>query len=238
MSTIWPDISERRLRPELMDDPSLDASEHRRALAGLQRLNAVSGAVRAVWSGLRGAARRAGELTVLDVAAGSGDVAIGLARRARAEGVHVEMHAADLSPVALETAREAAACAGVSLTLHRMDVLRDPMPGEYDAVCCSLFMHHLSESDALGLLYRMRSAARRLVVVSDLERTRMAAVLAYLGSRLLTRSRVVRTDAMLSVAAAFTISEFAELAAEAGLAGVEVQRHFPARFVFVWKRPA
>ncbi|MFN0134258.1 MAG: methyltransferase domain-containing protein [Phycisphaerales bacterium] len=237
----------RTLTPELMDDPAVDPAEHRRALAGLRRLNLASRAAASVWNALlpiacpggthRGRTHQAGECSVLDIATGSGDLLIALARRARARGLHLDLHAADISPLAIETARAAANRAGVRVELFHMDVIRDPIPGTYDAVICSLFMHHLTDEQAVTVLYKMRSAARRVVIVSDLARARTSAALAWLGSRLLTRSAIVRTDAMRSVAAAYTAAEFAEVAARAGLVGGRFRAHVPARFVFTWERP-
>jgi methylase of polypeptide subunit release factors len=61
-----------------------------------------------LWKDVRAVARRTKELRVLDVATGSGDVAIGLAKRARAAGVRLDVHATDISEVALACARERA----------------------------------------------------------------------------------------------------------------------------------
>ena len=45
--------------PELMDDPALDPAEHRRALAGLARLNRFGGSAGVLWPAV---AKLAGEL--------------------------------------------------------------------------------------------------------------------------------------------------------------------------------
>ena len=98
-------------------------------------------------------------------------------------------------------------------------------------------MHHLPTEDVAPLLYKMRCGARRLVLINDLRRTPAGLVLAYLASRLGSRSRVVRTDAVLSVRAAFTIPEFAALAREAGLDGATIEPRVPMRFLLTWRRP-
>ena len=61
-------------------------------------------------------------------------------------------------------------------------------------VFSTLFLHHLSEDDAVSFLRRMADNARRLVVVLDLERTRLGYLLAYAGVRVLTTSDVARFD--------------------------------------------
>ena len=48
--------------------------------------------------------------------------------------------------------------------------LREALPSSYEVLCCSLFLHHLDESDAISLLRRMAAAAQNLVLVDDLVR--------------------------------------------------------------------
>ena len=66
-------------------------------------------------------------------------------------------------------------------------------------------------------------AARQLVLINDLSRCGTGLLLAHLAGRLLTTSDVVRIDGPLSVRAAFTPAEAAQLAARAGLAGATVE---------------
>jgi hypothetical protein len=110
------------------------------------------------------------------------------------------------------------------------------MPEGYDVVLSTLFLHHLRREEVVALLGRMAAAARRGVLVSDLERGVPGYVVALAGTRLLTRSRVVRTDALLSVRAAFTREELRTLAAEAGLAGCRVTPAWPFRLRLSWRR--
>jgi hypothetical protein len=82
----------------------------------------------------------------------------------------------------------------------------------------------------------MAAAAARAVGVTDLERSRAGLALAWLGSRVLSRSYVVHHDAPASVRAAFTRAEIAALAREAGLEGATVRRAWPERWTLWWRR--
>ena len=62
-------------------------------------------------------------------------------------------------------------------------------------------------------------------------------VLAYLGTRILSRSPVVHVDGLLSVAAAFTMSEALELARRARWEGATVRWRWPFRFLLSGGRP-
>lgn len=233
------DVSRRVLRAEEMDDPGLDPERHAHALRGLARINAWSGSARILWRGLAPLLRASpgAPLRILDVASGAGDVPIRLWQRARRAGLKVEIAGCDVSPTAVAFARQRAADVGAAVEFHVGDVLQGELPAGYDVVTCSLFLHHLEDDEAVGLLRRAAAAARRLVLVNDLSRTRGGFLMAWLGTRLLSRSAVVHVDGPRSVERAFTVAEARDLAQRAGLTGATVARRWPCRWLLRWARP-
>lgn len=231
-------LTHRKLEPERMDQPGLDPELHQQALAGLQRVNAISGTAGVLWPEIRRlAARLKRPIRMLDVGCGGGDVILSLAGRARRRGLDLRVDGCDISPVALRCAGERARGGGFDrVSFFELDALRQPLPEGYDVIACSLFLHHFSDADAGQLLKKMAAAARHLVLVSDLRRGAAGYALAWLGCRLLTRSPVVHVDGPRSVAAAFTETEFKALAAASGLTGAIVRRRWPQRLLLVWER--
>ncbi len=232
-------MQNRVVVPELMDDAHLPRSAHEQALYGITRLNFWSRSYAGLWAALRDEARRVAPrpLRVLDVATGSGDIPIHLAHCARRAGVKLSLGACDISATALETAQRRATKNNVALELFQCDATKEPLPSGYDAVITSLFLHHLSEPSALGLLQSMATAASRLVLVNDLQRSPLNLGLVTLASRLLSRSPIVHFDGPASVRAAFTIPEAKALAAKAGLINAVVVPHFPCRWLLTWRKP-
>lgn len=227
--------------PELMDDPALDAAAHDQALAGLARLNAWSRSHRLLWDGIARHAREVNAegraLRVIDIATGSGDAPIAMALRARRHGLKIEWTLCDASAHALTVANARAAAAAVVVDTVVADAIAAPLPCEGDLVTCSLFLHHCDPDDATRVLAHMAAAASRAVGVTDLDRTRGGLALAWLGSRVLSRSPIVHFDALASVRAAFTRGEITALAGTAGLAEVSVRAAWPARWTLWWRRP-
>ena len=139
-----------------------------------------------------------------------------------------------MSQRACAAVRERAEQGGLAIVSIQMDAVREGVP-DCDVAMCHLFLHHLTESEIVSLLRSMRSAARVGVVITDLRRTRLGYGLAWLASRLITRSDVVHRDALLSVRAALNEEELYELAERAGLGAASVRRLWPERMLLVWR---
>ena len=228
---------------ELMDDPGLPEAEHLRALGGLARINAVSGTAArlaaAIERKLEVTGGRGEPLVVVDVACGGGDVTLGLARRlvARFGATSVRVVGIDLSPRAVERARRRATGRSEPVSFEVRDVVAAGCPA-CDVVVSSLFLHHLSDPEAVAVLGSCAAAARCGIVISDLIRSRIGLALAVAGTTLLSRSHVVRIDGPLSVRAARTPAEYRDLFSTAGLPAAAVRRVWPERVIVEWWRPA
>lgn len=230
----------RRRQPELMDDPALDPAEHRRALAALARINSLSNIRPHLWRTIRslvGGGPR--DLSILDVATGSGDVAVGVARCAGSDAVRVALTLCDISAVALKKAAQRAALAQLACEPVQADVVRSGLPlasESVDVAMSSLFLHHLEDGQIVRVLSEMKRVARLGVVISDLRRCRRGLAAAWTVSRAITRSRIVHVDAVRSVQGALTIEELSSLAQRAGLEGARVHASWPFRMMLTWSR--
>jgi SAM-dependent methyltransferase len=221
-----------------MDQPGLDEQLHQQALCGLRRVNWFSRSSGILWSEIRELTRQVEgrPLRVLDIACGGGDVTVAIASRAKRAGIEMQVDGCDINPVAVRHAQWQAGPACTDVNFFELNALTEPLPNDYDVLMCSLFLHHLEESEAVELLRRMSVVSRHLVLVNDLRRTQFGYWLARFGCRLLTRSHVVHTDGPLSVTAAFTVGEALQLSRQAGIDNATVSCHWPQRFLLRWSR--
>lgn len=231
-------LSRRRVLAEVMDRPDLEAGQHVHALRGLERINRLSLSSRILWPPVRQAVRDAGRRAVrlLDLASGAGDVPIALEGRARRRGLPLEVAGCDRSARAVAYATERGRARGAGVRFFVADVVAEGVPAGYDVLTCSLFLHHLEDGAAERLLADMGRKARRMVLVNDLCRGVGGYLLAWVGTRCLSTSAVVRVDGPRSVEAALTVAEARALAGRAGLIGATVERRWPCRFLLAWKR--
>ena len=230
-------LNNRDRQPEVMDQPGLDPKEHAKALMGLRRINAISRCSAGLFRPIEALAitQPAKPLRVLELACGGGDTAIDLALMAKRKGLALDIHACDLNPEAVAIAQTNAVRRQAALTVFTADALAKPTDhNSFDVVYCTLFAHHLDELDVVRLLEVMALRSRKLVLVDDLIRSRLGFALAWIGTRLLSRSWVVHTDGPLSVRAALQPDEMKSIAMQAGLNDAQIKRSWPERYLLSW----
>jgi SAM-dependent methyltransferase len=175
-------------------------------------------------------------VTILDLATGSGDIPLAIAKWAARRGRVVEITVSDASPEILDEARRRlAGTPGVRCALW--DALAVPMPDRsFDVVLCSLALHHFAPGDAVRLLREMDRLAATGLIVNDIRRSLPGFAVAWVASRVATRNRLTRHDMPLSVRRAYTPQELRMLGHAAGLAVFTISCHPLFRMALVARR--
>lgn len=220
-----------------MDSPDADPALLSDSLRFIRGINSALRYTRATLCHLERFSRRwkPGEtIRILDVATGSADVPLAIVRWARRRGFHVRVIGIDLHQRTCDAAR-AATRHEPWIEIVRGDALCMPFdPGSFDYAIASLFLHHLSDADARDALRAMDRAARRGIIAGDLVRNRRAYCWIVLFT--LLSNPMVRHDARVSVAQAFSSDEAKKLIAASGLAYLRYHRHFGHRFVLAGEK--
>jgi SAM-dependent methyltransferase len=216
---------------ELMDEPALSHPELSRSLDHVASVNRWLGGLRSLRGEL--ATLRGQDVRVLDVGTGNGDALARLLRWGEHGGGHWTGVGLDIHPDILAVASHRRS----RPPFVRADALALPFAARsFDVVLCTLTLHHFQDGDAVRLLRELARVSRRIVLVSDLERRRLA----YLGARLLAltwwrANRITRHDGPVSVLRSFTREELGELARRANLGAPRVKRWFPFRLTLAAK---
>jgi hypothetical protein len=213
-------------RLELLDRPGAPSAELAESLADIGRLNRM-GPTRTLLAHLGPFLDRFQEeargrpFRVLDLGTGGADIPVAVVHWARARGVRVSVLGMDVQPEVLSCVAPTARVLP-EIRLLAGDATRPPIrPGGVDVVLCSLTLHHLPEDGVVALLRLMAEMGRLGFLVSDLRRSRLAWLAAWVATHLISRNRITRHDGPLSVRRAYTPGELAGLSARAGLPGVE-----------------
>jgi SAM-dependent methyltransferase len=224
---------------EMLDRP-VPFADLAESLADVARLNALFGGRRVTLREVRRLAAgwpRGRMLTVLDVGAGSGDIARSLVRWARRARRPIRVFALDQGAATLAIARGLAA-GYPEIALIQGNALALPVrPAAVDIVISALTLHHFEPDGAVRHLAEMSEAARRAIVVNDLARSRVAWGLVWLATRLFARNAMSRHDGPLSVRRAYVARELRRLCERANLTGVRITRYpMVLRQCAVWSK--
>ena len=216
---------------ELLDTDAGTPREVEGSLKDLRMFNSWFGGVHTMASLLRRVAQKRGlkEISWVDVAGGEGYVATRTQKSLARSGITSRPVILDRAPTHLST-RQPRVC-GDALALPFRD-------NSFDAVGCSLFLHHLEPAEIVRFAREGLRVARHAFLIHDLQRHPVHLALGYLGMPLY-RSRITRHDALASVRRAYTVEEVRKMLAPVATADdIEINTFYLFRMgVIVWKQP-
>ena len=223
----------REERAELIDTGEPSEAEFAGTFRDIARVNRFLGGTRAVLRALDDLMADlppdTGEsVRLLDIATGAADIPRALvraARRGRWGTRRLEIVATDNHPKVLALAqRSLAANEYPEITVAPADAFALPYPDRaFDIALCSLAFHHFGPDGCVRALREMARVTRVGFIVNDLRRDRVARLLIFLLTRIVTRNRLTHHDAPLSVLRAFTLPEYAQMASQAGIPFCDVR---------------
>lgn len=231
----------RVVTPERMDAPEAPRDELRRALGYLRFVNRRMGGVRALlrcferWSHRWPKDR---PVRLLDVGAGSGDIAQAARAWAARRGFDLRVTVVDAHAETARVARERLARdEGIEVVEADALTLMDRYEvRSFEYAHAALFLHHLNDVQALTMLRVMERLASAGVVWSDLVRSTPMEWMVRAGT--IGQPEMVRHDAIVSVRAGFTRREALDMAARLDMSWMRWRREpWLYRFVMAGEKP-
>lgn len=220
----------REVVPELLDVDSGTEDEIRSSLADLRRINRWFGGISTTRAMLDLVASQSEmrSFSLLEVAAGSGDVPLEAARQLQARGVNIKVALLDRSVTHLNGYRPSLVA----------DALALPFRDEsFDIVSSGLFAHHLEPAELRMFIAEALRVCRVAVLINDLRRSPVHLALIYAGLPLF-RSRITRHDAIASVRRSYTPGDFRSMLQAWGLRRTTIMTTFLFRMgIVIWKEP-
>jgi len=219
----------RTVIPELLDQDLGTSAEIAASLKDLHRINSLFGGVQTTVDLLRDIVQQGGcrELSLLEVAAATGDIPLAAQGVLRSEGIVLRVSLLDRMWSHLNGNPMSTVCG---------DALQLPFRNDaFDIVSCSLFAHHLESGELRRFADEALRVCRRAVLINDLIRSRLHLGLVYAGLPLF-RSRITWHDAPASVRRAYTTREIRQILQDAPAARISISRHYLYRMgVLLWK---
>lgn len=216
--------------PEILDSEHCPATETEASLRDLCRINRWFGGVDTTRKLIERVASVTGikRFSLLEVAAGFGEVPRAAARQLARHGVSLDITDLDRLPSHLQ--RQHRALVADALALPFRDA-------SFDVVSCSLFAHHLDPCQLKHFAAEALRVSRCAVLINDLIRHPVHLALVHAGFPLM-RSYVSRIDGVASVRRAYVPEEMRSILADGIQSAdkVEISTHYLFRMgVILWK---
>jgi len=179
------DTSQRSNAPEIMDDFNLEGEILRDALDKIASINRLLGGNKVTLNGLeyllkvkssthKERSKNDGQITILDVGCGNGDMLRTLADFASKKQLNFKLVGIDANEFTINHARQLSigypnisySCADIFEEIKQEKV--------YDVILCTLTLHHFKDEEIITLMKGFKATSALGIVVNDLHRSKIA----------------------------------------------------------------
>lgn len=228
-----PDFSHRSTEKELMDTESVNFAEFNDCLRTLEWINICTFAYRPTLRWLRKISQEVPErkLSIIDIGSGGGDMLRRIWKWALKNKFTVNLTGVDINPLSKQSA-ELATPSEAPIIYKTADLFSLGTEGYADIIISSLFTHHLLDEDVVRFIRWMDSQCKTGWHVNDLHRHLIPYFFIKWVTKILPVNRLVKHDAAVSVARAFTKADWQRLLKQAEISQerITISWFFPFRY--------
>jgi len=173
------------------------------------------------------------QVTICEIGCGGGDNLLAVSKWCTANNIKARFVGIDIKPSCISFAKQQ--CAALNAEWIIADYMQcNFQQNKPDIIFSSLFCHHFKEDDLILMLQWMKQNAAGGFFINDLQRHPLAYHSIKLLTTLFSKSYLVRNDAPLSVARAFTKKEWIQLLEWAGITGYSLQWKWAFRYLITY----
>lgn len=223
-------LAYRSSQKELLDRADIPFEHIKRNMQELDRINQYLGGHRITLRGLQSVLRDipgAGTIHIVEIGSGGGDNLRVIKEWAQHNGSDVQLTGIDINPECVAYAQSKAANEGIQFIVS--DYRQVAFPVQPHVIFSSLFCHHFTEDELVGMLRWMQHNTQVGFFINDLHRHPLAYYSIKVLTQLLSRSYLVKNDAPLSVQRGFIRGEWEGLFTRAGI------KHFTCRWQWAFR---
>ena len=218
----------RSSNQEMMDDFSIRDTRIDLALKELRKINKYLGGNGTTKTGIMRILKKFSDKDnkILDVGAGGADIFM----LKYLNNLNFRGYSIDKNLRACKYLRQNSS--GINIICA--DVFNIPFKEKYfDVIHASLFLHHFNEDQIKVILNCFRQTARHGIIINDLRRNIFAFSSIKILTQLLSRSKMVRNDAPVSVKRGFIKGELIEILHSMNMINFEIRRKWAFRWLVV-----
>lgn len=232
-------LSQRSYEKELMDGVDIPFAAMAQTLRELNIVNTYLGGHAITIDGVKRLAGSGAQLQVCEMGCGGGDNLYAIYKYCARHGISARFTGIDINPECISFAKQQypqLPCTWICSDYAAVN-FEQSRPA---VIFSSLFCHHFTDEQLVGMLQWMERNAGTGFFINDLQRHRLAFYLIRYITRIFSRSYLVRHDASLSVARSFRRHDWLRLFENAGLTPPSISWRWAFRYLVVFKkmRPA
>lgn len=232
-----PDLSERSMTAELMDDLEASGEDLSRALVELDSINYLLGGNYVTLNGLSRLLKSAHayRVKIADLGCGSGEMLKRIRRLTDKQNIEATLVGFDANRNVIKhaTLHTPATC---RIQYEAVNIFSDEFKErKFDVVTATLFFHHFTDGQLIAFFRQLKSQVSLGMVINDIHRHWFAYYAIKILTRLISRSAMVKHDAPASVSRAFKKKELRQIIDTAGVRQYEIKWRWAFRWqVVVW----
>ncbi|MGB5667566.1 MAG: methyltransferase domain-containing protein [Maribacter sp.] len=231
------DLSVRSESPEIMDDFHGDINELKPILGDINRVNSILGGnaitLDAVFQLIHEHPRES--YTILDMGCAEGSMLRELALAGRKKLIKLKLIGVDLNEDALELGKRASQDFPEIQFLAKNILHSDFSDFKCDIIITTLTLHHFPDDSILVFIKQFSKLASIGIVVNDLQRSTTAYYLFKVFSLIFIKTKVAKTDGLISIRRGFLKSDFDRYARTLPNIKHHIQWKWAFRYVWVMR---
>lgn len=225
-------FSTRSYEKELLDRDDIPFADIRQNMRELDIINTRLGGHAITLEGFQRLLQDRQSVTVCEIGCGGGDNLAAIERWCRKRNIAVTLIGIDINPDCIQVARAALASTGATLLVsdYRLVHFDTEKPA---IIFSSLFCHHFTDEQLVGMLQWMHTNATLGFFINDLHRHYLAYYSIKWLTALFSASYLVKNDAPLSVRRGFVRKEWIALLRQAGIHNSSLRWKWAFRWLLV-----
>lgn len=228
---------------EMMDDLEVSGEDLNRSLRELEYINQKLGGQKVLKDAFREILQNritenpGQPLKITDVGCGGGDLLVMAQQWFEKQGIDVECEGIDANPNVIAYAQEHHSQSNIQFFTEDITSF-DFKKREFDIVMLTLFCHHFSDDLLAMFLRQLAEKTHIAIVINDLHRHPLPYYFIKAATAVISRSKMVKNDAPLSVKRGFKKQEWITILQKAGITNYSLRWYWPFRHqLIIYPKP-
>jgi 2-polyprenyl-3-methyl-5-hydroxy-6-metoxy-1,4-benzoquinol methylase len=226
------DFSKRSDEQELIDRDDIAFADIQQNLKELDFINTYLGGHAITTKGFEKLACDRKDIAVCEIGCGGGDNLKAIYRCCSKKNINLKLIGIDINPDCIAYARKFTPIDNENFIVadYRTIDFKNEKP---DIIFTSLFCHHFRDKELMTMLRWMKENSKIGFFINDLHRNPIAYYFIRLGSKIFSRSPLVKNDGPVSVLKGFKKSEWRTILQNAGITNYSMQWKWAFRHLII-----